>query len=109
VLLSRAAFADLPAATARRAALAAGAAVALVPLAPIDRAELPPDLRRALMTARPGDHVGPLPAADGWAIYRFDAALPASFADPELLRALRNELFERWLGEQVERLVVELG
>jgi len=33
---------------------------------------------------------------------------PASLSDPELRKALREELFERWIGERLERLTVEL-
>jgi PPIC-type PPIASE domain len=106
VLLSRTTADDEAAAAALRAD--AGDGLELEPLAAIDRADLPAPLRKAVAAARPGEVIGPFPSAGRWAIYRVDEHRPASLTDPALTRALRDELFERWLGEQIELLTVEL-
>lgn len=77
-------------------------------LAPIARAELPPPLLEALESARPGQVLGPFPFPGCWALYLFEEDVPASAEDPVVKKALRDELFERWLGERMELLAVEL-
>jgi hypothetical protein len=77
-------------------------------LAPIERAGLPPPLREALESARQGQVLGPFPFPGCWALYLFEEDVPASAEDPVVKKALREELFERWLGERMELLAVEL-
>ena len=62
----------------------------------------------ALDTVQPGAVIGPLPVADGWALHVFEEEAPASLEDGAMRQALRDELFERWIGEQLERLTVEI-
>lgn len=77
-------------------------------LAPVERAGLPLPLLEALESARPGQVLGPFPFLACWALYLFEEDVPASAEDPLVKKALREELFERWLGERMELLAVAL-
>lgn len=72
------------------------------------RMDLPAALRGALEGAPPGRMEGPVELRGTWALVRLDQDLPASLEDPEVSRGLREELFECWLAERLERLSVEL-
>jgi hypothetical protein len=74
----------------------------------LERIALPMSLRQAVAGACVGEVLGPISSSNGWALYLFEEDAPASLSDPALKQALRDELFERWIGEQLEHLTVEL-
>jgi hypothetical protein len=52
--------------------------------------------------------VGPIERDGDFAVLRIDEIVPASLADEETRRRIRDELFELWLAQQLEKLDVEL-
>jgi hypothetical protein len=72
-------------------------------------ADLPERLQRALdVDPSPGTIAGPIETDDGFLVVRFDGTIEPSLDDPSVRQRLRNELFEIWVAERLERLDVEL-
>ena len=50
----------------------------------------------------------PIETDDGFLVVRFDGTIEPSLDDPSVRQRIRNELFEIWVAERLERLDVEL-
>ncbi len=77
-------------------------------IGPISRGILPDVLRAAVDAANPRDIIGPLPLEKTWILFRVEHFIPASLDDPEVQKALQNELFERWIAQKSQKLVAKL-
>jgi parvulin-like peptidyl-prolyl isomerase len=77
-------------------------------MGPVSRGTMPDTIRAEIDSANPGDLIGPLELEKRWALFRLDQVLPASLDDPKLKQALQNELFERWIGEKIQKTTVKL-
>ncbi len=69
-------------------------------LAPVMRRQLPPAAAQAVFAAREGDVVGPLTAPEGFQLFLVEKLVPAEL-DAGLAAAIRQELFDAWLAEQL--------
>lgn len=74
----------------------------------ISRGTLPDSLRAAVDAASPGELIGPLEVQEKWGLFRLEQVLSATLDDPRLKQGLQNELFERWLGEKLQKVNVKL-
>ena len=74
----------------------------------ISRGTLPEALGTAVDSAMPGQVIGPIQVDGRWGLFRFEQFIPASLEDGQLRQALQNEMFERWLGEKLQKLNVKL-
>jgi hypothetical protein len=43
-----------------------------------------------------------------WGLFRIEQQLEATLDDAQLEQSLRNELFERWLSEKIQKMSVRL-
>lgn len=77
-------------------------------MGPISRGTLPDKLRAAIDLAKVGELVGPIEVEGRWGVFRVEQFLPASLEDSQLKEALKNELFEQWLGEKIQKMSVKL-
>lgn len=74
----------------------------------VSRGTLPDVLRAAIDSANPGDLLEPLEIDGRWCLFRVEQILPASLDDERLKHTLRDELFERWLAQKIQKLSVKL-
>ena len=74
----------------------------------LSRGTLPDKIRAAVDLASPGKLVGPLEIEGSWALFKVGKFLPANVEDPQLIEALKNELFDEWLTEKIQKLTVKL-
>lgn len=75
-------------------------------MGPVSRGTMPDVLRAAVDTTNPGEIVGPLELGGRWGLFRVGQILPASLEDSQLKQALENELFEQWLAEKIQKMVI---
>jgi parvulin-like peptidyl-prolyl isomerase len=69
---------------------------------------LPEPLLSEVIKAEAGTILGPLQVEGRWGLFRVEQFLPSSLEDFQVRQALQNELFERWLGERLQKLNVKL-
>jgi parvulin-like peptidyl-prolyl isomerase len=69
----------------------------------------PDYLKVVLQQTIPGQIVGPLEVEGGWCIFRVDEFLEASLDNPQVKQRLQNELFERWLNQQLQSVKITLN
>ncbi|HKI34307.1 MAG TPA: peptidylprolyl isomerase [Gemmataceae bacterium] len=81
----------------------AGGSLGVVP-----RGALPPALADPIFAARAGDVVGPLATEQGFVLFLVEDFLPAEL-DDETAAAIRAELFDAWLAEQLRGAQIDLG
>lgn len=75
----------------------------------VSRGQLSDGLRAVIDMAQPGDIVGPFPAQEQyWSLFRIEQFLPASLADEQLKQSLRDEIFEGWITDKLQRKQVQL-
>jgi hypothetical protein len=74
----------------------------------VHRVELPSPLCDAVEAAERGAILGPIRRGDRWELFRFEQDLPVSLEQVQLRHALRDELFECWLGERIESCTIDL-
>lgn len=77
-------------------------------IGPVSKGSLPDNLRAAIDAAIPGTILNPLQLEEKWCIFRLGKFLEASFEDPQVKQILREELFEKWLGEKIQNMEVEI-
>lgn len=77
-------------------------------MGPVSRGTLPDEIRAKIDAAEVNDIVGPLQLEDRWGLFRVEQQLEATLDDPQLQQSLRNELFERWLSEKIQKMQVRL-
>lgn len=77
-------------------------------MGPVSRGTLPDSIRAQIDSATPGTLIGPLELEGKWGLFRVEEFLEASLEDPQLQQTLRNELFERWLAEKMQKMDVKL-
>ena len=77
-----------------------------VVFAALRRGQMPPELGAAVFAAAPDDVLGPLRTEDGYAIVRVLSFEPASLDEPTR-HAIKNLLFEEWLGARRREAAVE--
>ncbi|VXD22745.1 PpiC-type peptidyl-prolyl cis-trans isomerase [Planktothrix serta PCC 8927] len=70
---------------------------------------LPDALKVVLQQTTAGQIVGPLEVEGGWCIFRVEQFLEASLDNPQLKQRLQNELFERWLNQQLQSAKISLN
>lgn len=95
-------FADLAAAYAEGPEKATRGIVGPVPLT-----QAHPALADRLRTAPPGVVLEPFRIESWWLVVRLESLTPATF-DAATATRMAQELFEQWIGEQVERRLAEL-
>ena len=77
-------------------------------MGPISRGTLPDELRAVIDRAHPGELIDIQKVEGGFALFRVEQFLPASLEDKQLREALKNELFEQWIAEKIQKLNVKL-
>lgn len=77
-------------------------------MGPVSRGTLPDTIRAQIDAASPGSLIGPLELEEKWGLFRVEEFLEASLDDAQLQQTLRNELFERWLSEKMQKMDVKL-
>ncbi|BAZ29241.1 PpiC-type peptidyl-prolyl cis-trans isomerase [Cylindrospermum sp. NIES-4074] len=77
-------------------------------MGPISRGTLPDIVRAAVDAANLGQLVGPIELEGRYCLFRVEQFLSASLEDPQLQQTLQNELFEQWLAEKIQKLMVKL-
>jgi peptidylprolyl isomerase len=73
----------------------------------VGRKSLSPAVEAAVFGAKNGDVLGPFKTAQGWAIVRVEELLPAVL-DERTAEAIRNQLFQDWLADQLRQADVRL-
>lgn len=77
-------------------------------MGPVSRGTLPDSIRGQIDAATPGSLIGPLELEGKWGLFRVDEFLEASLDDEQLQQSLRNELFDRWISEKIQKMTVKL-
>ena len=77
-------------------------------MGPISRGTLPDELRAVIDRAKPGESIGPQELEGRFGLFRVEQFLPASLEDKQLKETLKNELFEQWIAEKIQKLNVKL-
>jgi len=77
-------------------------------MGPISRGTIPDILRAAVDSTTPGKLINPIEIEGRFALFRLEQILPASLEDPQLQQSLKNELFEKWLGDKIQNLTVKI-
>ena len=77
-------------------------------MGPVSRGTLPDELRAVIDRANPGELIDIQKVEGGFALFRVEQFLPASLEDKQLREALKNELFEQWIAEKIQKLNVKL-
>ncbi|MEI6445282.1 MAG: peptidylprolyl isomerase [Nostocales cyanobacterium ELA583] len=77
-------------------------------MGPISRGTIPDILRAAVDATAPGKLINPIEIEGRFALFRLEQILPASLEDPQLQQSLKNELFEKWLGDKIQNLTVKI-
>ncbi len=77
-------------------------------MGPISRGTIPDILRAAVDATSPGELINPIEIEGRFALFRLEQILPASLEDPQLQQSLKNELFEKWLGDKIQNLAVKI-
>ena len=77
-------------------------------MGPISRGTIPDILRAAVDSTTPGKLIKPIEIEGRFALFRLEQILPASLEDPQLQQSLKNELFEKWLGDKIQNLTVKI-
>ena len=77
-------------------------------MGPISRGTIPDILRAAVDATTPGKLINPIEIEGRFALFRLEQILPASLEDPQLQQSLKNELFEKWLGDKIQNLTVKI-
>ncbi|MBP0018452.1 MAG: peptidylprolyl isomerase [Cyanobacteria bacterium SBLK] len=72
----------------------------------IPKGQMPDLLRTAIDLATPGEIVGPLEIDGRYCLFRLEQVLPVSLE--EVSGELKNQLFEKWLEENLEKLTIKL-
>lgn len=74
---------------------------------PINREEMPDELREAVDAAQPGSLIGPLAIEDDWYVFQLVGIVPAEL-DEALAAELEAEIFQDWLTEKVAAMTIKL-
>jgi parvulin-like peptidyl-prolyl isomerase len=70
---------------------------------------LPETIRPQVEESSAGAVLGPIAQDDNlWVLLRVEQVLPADFADPQLQQTIRNEIFEAWLSEKLQKLKIQV-
>ncbi len=77
-------------------------------MGPVSRGAMPDVLRAAVDSTNQRQVLKPLELEGRWILFRVEQFLPASLEDSQLKQALENELFEQWLAEKIQPMVVKL-
>jgi parvulin-like peptidyl-prolyl isomerase len=77
-------------------------------MGPVSRGTLPDEIRAKIDAANPGDLLGPIALENRWGLFRVEQQLEATLDDVQLQQTLRNEVFERWLSEKIQKMTVRL-
>lgn len=74
----------------------------------VRQGKLPKELRSVIMTATPGEVIGPTQVEQRWCVFQVGQRIPAHL-DRDLKRELQVHLFQQWLAEKVLSLSVQLA
>ncbi|CAD5943756.1 Peptidylprolyl isomerase [Planktothrix tepida] len=70
---------------------------------------LPDSLKVIVQQTLPGQIISPQEVEGGWCIFRVEQFLEASLENPQIKQRLQNELFERWLNQQLQSAKITLN
>ncbi|TVQ17904.1 MAG: hypothetical protein EA367_16245 [Leptolyngbya sp. DLM2.Bin15] len=74
----------------------------------IQIAQLPEAVRSPVMTVPLGTLIGPIHVGQQWALLQVENRVTAQLTD-QVRRELQDRLFQRWLAQQLEQVMVTLG
>ena len=74
----------------------------------ISFATLPEAVKEAIEKGQIGDIIGPFEIEGYWSIFRFEQLISVSLDDPAIKARVQNEIFDRWIGEEMQKLQVKL-
>jgi parvulin-like peptidyl-prolyl isomerase len=77
-------------------------------MGPVSRGTLPDTIRAKIDAAQVGDLIGPLELENRFGLFRLQQVIEASLDDAQLQQALRNELFDRWMAEKIQKMAVKV-
>lgn len=65
--------------------------------------QMPKEIQGLLLSAKPGDLLGPIPAAKGYTILRVEAVQEPQLTD-DIIMEIRERLFSEWLDGRIKEL-----
>ncbi len=71
---------------------------------PIELCKLDPIIANALITLQPHEILPPIKIGDGWLVLQLEAIVPAQLNE-EMRHRLKEELFNRWVDTEVQKLL----
>ncbi|MGI0494741.1 peptidylprolyl isomerase [Alkalinema pantanalense CENA528] len=77
-------------------------------MGPVSRGTLPDAIRAQIDAANIADLLGPIELENRWGLFRVEQKMDATLDDVQLQQALRNELFERWIADKIQKMTVKL-
>lgn len=69
--------------------------------------QVPSPIREYIITATPGELIGPLEIDERYALLRVERFIPATL-EGSLKRELQDQLFEQWLEEKAQKLTIKM-
>ena len=69
--------------------------------------QVPSQIREYIITATPGELIGPLEIDERYALLRVERFIPATL-EGSLKRELQDQLFEQWLEEKGQKLTIKM-
>ena len=69
--------------------------------------QIPSQIREYVITATPGELIGPLEIDERYALMRVERFIPATL-EGSLKRELQDQLFEQWLEEKGQKLTIKM-
>lgn len=73
----------------------------------VSRGQMADSLRALVDLSSPGEVIGPIKLEGWYGLFRVEQFLPASL-EGKLKQDLQNQLFEKWLGEKMQKLSIKL-
>lgn len=73
----------------------------------VSRGQLPDSVRALVDLASPSEIVGPIQIEQWYCLFRIENFLPAEL-EGQTKQELENQLFEKWLGEKLQKLDIKL-
>jgi len=77
-------------------------------MGPVSKGTLPEELRAFVDAAIRGTVLQPLELEEKWCIFRVGKLLETSLENQQVQQILREELFDKWLGEQIQNMQIQV-
>ncbi|MEB3884549.1 peptidylprolyl isomerase [Lyngbya sp. CCY1209] len=74
----------------------------------VSRATIPETIKPAVEGGQVGQIVGPFEVEGRWCLFRIEEFIEVSLETKGMKQRLQNELFDRWMNEQLKTLTVKL-